>query len=511
MTYDELTNYLMHYLEHDQSHSAIMLTGDWGSGKSYYINNHLIPALEKDGDNRCVVVSLYGMHDVLEISKGIYLDLKVRKLPKNSEIVQTGRVIAKTLIKGFASHFSIDFKSSDEELRQMYESVNLSNKLIILEDAERSSINILELLGYVNGLVEQDNVKVLIVSNEDALLQYTFSEPDNDGKRKKQYTRETIDYLTAKEKTVGDTIVFQPDYLAALHSIILSFGNARLSAFAESPYIDDIGEILYIYCRCMNLRTFIYACQKTLDIYELGKDQIPPERCKCIFYSIIAFSTRIKQGIFPEWEGTDNLSISLSLEGYPLYRFCYDYIRWQRFDIAKVNEAFIEHQNQELYACQANCNDPDFAVIENFYVHVESEVRTAVEHIEENLIQENYFPFYCYCRLVVRLVQLRTIMGLDYSTCKERMIKNIRGKSKMVDGDLLFLGAGEDFEGDEKTHYEEFKKAILDALNEDNGDNTISFTYHPEDLSMWRSEIQKNRDEIVASHKFLSKLCCEQL
>ena len=81
----------------------------------------------------------------------------------------------------------------------------------------------------------------------------------------------------------------------------------------------------------------------------------------------------------------------------------------------------------------------------------------------------------------------------------------------MVDGDLLFLGAGEDFEGDEKTHYEEFKKAILDALNEDNGDNTISFTYHPEDLSMWRSEIQKNRDEIVASHKFLSKLCCEQL
>ena len=47
---------------------------------------------------------------------------------------------------------------------KVYASVNLTGKLVVLEDLERSGIDILEVLGYVNNLVEQDGVKVLLVS-----------------------------------------------------------------------------------------------------------------------------------------------------------------------------------------------------------------------------------------------------------------------------------------------------------------------------------------------------------
>ena len=73
MTNDELNQYILHYLTEDKTQSAIMLTGDWGTGKSYYINNTLKPFLEKDenGNHQCIVVSLYGIKETVEISKAM--------------------------------------------------------------------------------------------------------------------------------------------------------------------------------------------------------------------------------------------------------------------------------------------------------------------------------------------------------------------------------------------------------------------------------------------------------
>ena len=47
MTYQELNQYILHYLREDKTKSAIMLTGPWGTGKSYYIQNELNRFLRK--------------------------------------------------------------------------------------------------------------------------------------------------------------------------------------------------------------------------------------------------------------------------------------------------------------------------------------------------------------------------------------------------------------------------------------------------------------------------------
>lgn len=170
MTNGDLNQFILHYLTKDKTHSAIMLTGSWGTGKSYYIQNVLVPFLKEGHGKECVTVSLYGLKSISEVSKNIYLELRAKALSAKGEAATAGKLIAKTIAKGVVGRLGIDLSVDSSTMQELYESVDLSNKLVILEDVERSQIGIFELLGYVNSLVEQDGVKVLLVANEDEIL-----------------------------------------------------------------------------------------------------------------------------------------------------------------------------------------------------------------------------------------------------------------------------------------------------------------------------------------------------
>ena len=51
--------------------------------------------------------------------------------------------------------WGIDFSLDDKDLEKLYSSIDLTNYRIIIEDVERSSISIKQVLGFVNNLVEQ--------------------------------------------------------------------------------------------------------------------------------------------------------------------------------------------------------------------------------------------------------------------------------------------------------------------------------------------------------------------
>ena len=57
MTNCELNQYILHYIEKDKTGRAVMLTGDWGMGKSYYVKNTLIPFLlqPENGEHKLAV------------------------------------------------------------------------------------------------------------------------------------------------------------------------------------------------------------------------------------------------------------------------------------------------------------------------------------------------------------------------------------------------------------------------------------------------------------------------
>ena len=170
MTVSDLNNYIKHYIEKDKTQMAIMLTGVWGSGKSYYIKNELVPYLQNEINITCIVVSLYGIDSLSDISKNIYMELRLPNFSKNTEGMATGRLITKSVIKNIVGVVGLSIDIPDEDLKNLYKSVDLTDKLLILEDLERSNIDISQILGFVNSLVEHDGIKVLIVANEDEII-----------------------------------------------------------------------------------------------------------------------------------------------------------------------------------------------------------------------------------------------------------------------------------------------------------------------------------------------------
>lgn len=98
MNVDELNEFIKNYLKKNKTRSAIMLSAPWGSGKSYYIYNNLMPYLKKDGID-CIVISLYGLTNIDEISRGIFLESKVSFLDKNSPLLCGAKIVAKQLSK----------------------------------------------------------------------------------------------------------------------------------------------------------------------------------------------------------------------------------------------------------------------------------------------------------------------------------------------------------------------------------------------------------------------------
>ena len=134
----------------------------------------------------------------------------------------------------------------------------------------------------------------------------------------------------------------------------------------------------------------------------------------------------------------------------------------------------------------------------------------ALKRVEERLKDYQDLPFYCYGQLAVHLVQLKTVLGFDYTACKERMVANIRGRAKEIDGDLLFFIGEDPTDETEAEEYRAFRKEILDSLNAKE-DNIGGFTYSPEELSDYYTDIAHESGNIRTSREFISKYDVDKL
>lgn len=390
MKNDELTKYIKHYLEKDKTGRAIMLSGDWGIGKSYYVKNELEPTLKDDLKIKCVVVSLYGLDTVEDISKNIYLELRVRKFKEKCEGRTAGIVFGKTLLKGLTTRIGVNLSIADKDMKRIYNSIDLSKKLIILEDIERSKIDIIDVMGYVNNLVEQDGAKVLIVANENEIIKEEIinnskeqSDKDLDWssfeEKEKEYTVETKEYFKIKEKTISDTLEFEGNLGDAAKEIIISYNNDLLSKFKNEECIKEICDLFEI-CNSNNLRSFMYACQKTVNIFEKLKEK-DDEFIKAIFYGIICFSLRQKAGNIMKGDGGENYSVNLGTEKYPLFKYLKSDEIFNTY-IGEIDKTYKDEYIQLREEMVKSLNK-NIVVIEDFeYSH--EQVQVLVDYVRKN-------------------------------------------------------------------------------------------------------------------------------
>lgn len=524
----ELNEYIKHYLEKDKTRRAIMLSGAWGTGKSFYIQNILKPYLDQF-DTKLVVVSLYGLKDLRELNKAIYLEIRAKTLAKKSEKLSVGKLIGKTIIKGVAGFFNVDLSMSEKDLQRLYASIDLKGKLIILEDLERSNIDIFDILGYVNSLVEQDRVKVLLVANEDEILQYeevqiqvsNENEKSQTIKTEKRLTEISKMYLREKEKTVGDTILFIGDIKGAMESIMESYKNpifnsllGDIDALGRHKIADEIYETIMKYkgIECENLRAFIYACQKTVDIFDSVNNKLDSGFAKQVFLSVVAFSLRKSKYNRLGWGDDSDYSLALGTNQYPLLHYCYLNI------IAQYSypEEFIHAEKKwiaqkELDEQQEKSNS-SLRAIYNYSEQREADLINAIKHVKELLRKPNGMHPSQYGKLASHLIAIKYILNCDKDVdeCKRLIIENIK---QTTDEDLI-----RDFSiyrtvalsKEASLEIESFSEEASKATNF-KAQNLFDFDYSIECLVEFCKQVHKNRDFFVIHRAFARKIDNDKL
>jgi len=516
MTCDEINDYIINYVSNDKTGTAVMLTAPWGFGKSYYIQNTLIPFLLRGGIE-CVVVSLYGLRSVQEISRQIYLNLRMNNvlddIEKKSELFIAGKIVGKTLLNSVVSKFGIDLKQvTDKDLQKLYESIDLTGKLIVLEDLERSEMSMAEILGYVNNLSEHDQVRVLLVANEDELIKKTITED-----KKEMYLEETLTYLRYKEKTVGDTIKLSDDQTGAISDILNEYKQLSKIMLAKD-ITNRIGKI--------NLRTFKYACQKADELMRYLSEFTFSDSTylqlfrECVFFGILYQSIALSQNYdqASKWTGgkyykgeDDNRQVRFirpTHRMYLLFRFCFKFLLDHEIPSEEiVQETYNAYCNYCLYEANQTADDKDLSIIKNYYIQSEEAVKTAILNIAERLKNEKEIPFTEYGDLARSLITIKYELGIDVESCKRYLIDNLRGKNNLVDEDRLFVFDIGSSNADEQREYAELKESMIASMSEQDAGIMLGFDYAPEHFADLAIKVaRRNKQEDIVSKFDIEKL-----
>ena len=525
MTTDEYNSYIKNYLENDKTQSAIMLTAPWGTGKSYYIRNDLSRFLEENKLSYAVV-SAYGLSSIADINKELFLEIKFQKTKRQckwlatfGKTIATGAVgIGKTLLKNIA-HIDIDFDLSEPNYKKLYDLVNLKDKLIIFEDIERSSVDIIEFLGYVNSLVEQDGVKVLLVANEQEFLKTTDSDSQLSNQRDKNkepsYTPRSIEYLRKKEKTISDTIIFEIDKKEALRSIIKLFFADNLSEtlITEENIVDIINVMSVV--KSDNLRAVMFACQKTSDIIKIYDGELDNNFVRFLLCSIIAYSCRIKSGKNTKWKNDEISPSELGTATFPLYRVCYDYINSQLLNSTKLAEAQESYSRQKKFESDKNEFNKYFVELKRFYDNTEANVSSAVARIKELLSKNEGVEVSEYGMLANYLIAVRECITNepDVDDCKRLMLKNVQGigSNSNIEHDLMYHNGVELETADQRKELAEFKKELLESIKSKKKEELFTMDNSDKKVENFIDYAYSHKDEIIGNGSFVREINIQNL
>ena len=234
---DGIRNYLSM-----ESTGALMVSGEWGCGKTYHIEKVVMPALQQDGWNP-VKVSLFGIESVNEMPLRIADNYKrpennevdgTKKEKKKSWLSSLGKEKAgKALAKGaqFASKISwlgnfVDVETLvNNNSGLLYKLIPTEKTVIILDDIERviDIIDVHTLLGAINELVEQRGYKVVVIANN------SYMQQKDEAK------------LVFKEKVIEKTLVYEPDVVSIFKELC---GKNCISPFTEFMTAQKAVEVL---------------------------------------------------------------------------------------------------------------------------------------------------------------------------------------------------------------------------------------------------------------------------
>lgn len=228
-----------------ETNNALLITGEWGVGKTYFFDNKLSEEIKKTSikengsvNYKPIRVSLSGVTSVDDIERRIVAEL----YPSLNKGIKWGKGIFKFLLSiPKIKEYIPEIPNSD-----VIDS-ETDNLVICFDDLERKSktFPIDSLIGYINNLTENSNLKIIIIGNTDKIKE-SFDEI-----KEKLIGRE-IEYKINIEE-VFDTLIqneFQTEYTKFLQkeknficSFFQDYKNIRTLKFILTRYHDIHSQI----------------------------------------------------------------------------------------------------------------------------------------------------------------------------------------------------------------------------------------------------------------------------
>jgi uncharacterized protein YutE (UPF0331/DUF86 family) len=326
---EDLVESILDYVRADYTDYAIMINGEWGSGKTYFWNNKIknkIESLQLNGKTyRTIYMSLYGISNLEDISKKIFIETtqlmdKNMKKYMNATGQQSIPEYAKTGLD-MANLFGVTQSGDKVDYSKFF---STEDKILCFDDLERANVDVIDILGYINNFVEHDHIKTIIICNEKELatkLKSTNLEMktfiatyllDKEGDLAKtdkpmvekiqdkiEYVFDKAnDYERIKEKLIGETFEYVPEFNYIINGILMRYENdTELIRFLR----ENTSYIISTFNKSgtRNLRILKHALNDFKKIYQMVNKHYPNTNYRILQAMLIftiAVSFEIKAG-----------------------------------------------------------------------------------------------------------------------------------------------------------------------------------------------------------------------
>ena len=254
---EDLVESILDYIRSDYTDYAIMINGEWGSGKTYFWNNKIKPKIESMQLNgrryTAIYMSLYGISNLEEISKKIFIEttqLMDKNLKKYMDASGVRNIpeYAKTGLD-MANFFGVTQNGDRVDYGQFF---STDDKVLCFDDLERANVDVIDILGYINNFVEHDHIKTIIICNEKELstklknsnlemktfiATYLLDKENKlnikTDKPMVERIRDTIEYVfdkandyeRIKEKLIGETFEYRPEFNYIINGLLMRYEN----------------------------------------------------------------------------------------------------------------------------------------------------------------------------------------------------------------------------------------------------------------------------------------------
>ena len=315
---EDLVESILDYVRADYTDYAIMINGEWGSGKTHFWNNKIrkkIDSMKFNGKQyKTIYMSLYGISNLEDISKKIFIEttqLMDKNLKKymNQHEEMTIPEYAKTGLD-MANLFGV---SANEGKIDYEEFFSTDDKVLCFDDLERANVDVIDILRYINNFVEYDHIKTKIKSSN--LEMKTFiatyildkeGELQDNNKPMVEKIKDQIenvfdkanDYERIKEKLIGETFEYAPKFDYIINGILIRYED---DPDLERFYRTNINLIISTFKKSgtRNLRILKHALKDFQKIYQVVTQKYPDISNRVIQTMLIftiAISFEIKAG-----------------------------------------------------------------------------------------------------------------------------------------------------------------------------------------------------------------------